>query len=232
MFFFSPAGGMWHDAAAPGATAQRPGGGHFQRHLPRQAQMARRYRVRGSGSAAAAGISARAFTGGSLPVVRVRRSPLSVGQGPGIRRHAGGALARPRADAGDRRGIDAAGGFGDANVIEIPVTPAQAADAQAFVWQSLAANNGVVAPLRTGPYDDSLYYASSDRYSGLHTCNTWAAQGLQAAHLPVYSEGVEFAGQLWRQALRLSPSPGADPVRIDASPGRAPPPPSTQLHGG
>ena len=123
-------------------------------------------------------------------------------------------------------------GFGDGNVIEIPVTPAQAADAQAFVWQSLAANNGAIAPLRAGPYDDSLYYASSARYSGLHTCNTWAAQGLRAAHLPVHSEGVEFAGQLWRQALRLNPGPGADPVRIDTSPGRAPPPPSTQLHGG
>jgi hypothetical protein len=93
--------------------------------------------------------------------------------------------------------------FGDGNVIEIPVTPAQAAEAQAFVWGSLAASNGAISPLLAGPYDDSLYYASSERYSAFHTCNTWAAQGLQAAHLAVHSAGVEFAGQLWRQAQRL-----------------------------
>ena len=96
-------------------------------------------------------------------------------------------------------------------MIEIPVTPAQAADAQAFVWQSLAENNGAIAPLRAGPYDDSLYYASSARYSGLHTCNTWAAQGLRAAQLRFAPEGVEFAGQLWRQALRLNPGPRRRP---------------------
>jgi uncharacterized protein (TIGR02117 family) len=86
--------------------------------------------------------------------------------------------------------------FGAGNVIEIAVTPAQSADAQAFVWRSLATNDGAIAPLRAGPYDGSLYYASSDRYSAAHTCNTWAAQGLQAAHLPVHSQGIVFAGQL------------------------------------
>lgn len=93
--------------------------------------------------------------------------------------------------------------FGDANVIAIPVTAAQAADAEAFVWQSLAADNGNISPLHAGPYDDSLYYASSKRYSAVHTCNTWAAQSLHAAHLPIHSGGVELAGQLWRQAQRL-----------------------------
>jgi hypothetical protein len=122
--------------------------------------------------------------------------------------------------------------FGAGNVIEIAVTPEQSADAQAYIWRSLATNDGAIAPLRAGPYDGSLYYASSERYSALRTCNTWAAQGLQAAHLPVHSRGVAFAGQLWRQAQRLGEVTGADPVRIDASPGRAPPPPSTQLHGG
>jgi hypothetical protein len=93
--------------------------------------------------------------------------------------------------------------FGDGNVIEISVTPAQAAEAQELVWQSLAATNGAIAPLLAGPYDDSLYYASSERYSALHTCNTWAAETLHAAHLAVHSEGIEFAGQVWRQAQRL-----------------------------
>jgi hypothetical protein len=105
--------------------------------------------------------------------------------------------------------------FGAAHVIEIRVSASQAAAAQRFVWQSLAAPdqargdiNGdiqadTVTPLRAGPYDGSLYYASPVRYSALHTCNTWAAQALRAAHLDVHSARVVFAGQLWIQARRL-----------------------------
>jgi hypothetical protein len=105
--------------------------------------------------------------------------------------------------------------FGEGNVVEIPVTTAQAAGAQGFIWKSLSAKDGAIAPLRAGPYDGSLYYASTEGYSAVHTCNTWAAQSLQAAQLPVHPEGVEFAGQLWRQARRLAKTSGADPVRID-----------------
>jgi hypothetical protein len=122
--------------------------------------------------------------------------------------------------------------YGEGNVIKIAVTPAQSADAQAFIWKSLATSQGAIAPLRAGPYDGSLYYASSDRYSAVHTCNTWAAQGLQAANVPVHSRGVIFAGQLWRQVQRLGQNLRADPVRSGASPGPGPPPLSPQLHGG
>jgi len=94
--------------------------------------------------------------------------------------------------------------FGEDNVIEIPVTEAQARLAQQFVWQSLSADRGSVAPLRAGPYEGSLYYAASIGYSGWHTCNTWAAEGLRAAGLPVHSFGVAFAGQLWSQARPLN----------------------------
>jgi hypothetical protein len=93
--------------------------------------------------------------------------------------------------------------FGEDNVIEIPVTEAQARMAQQFVWQSLAADRGSVVPLRAGPYEGSLYYAASKGYSGWHTCNTWAAEDLRAAGLPVHSFGVAFAGQLWIQARPL-----------------------------
>jgi hypothetical protein len=93
--------------------------------------------------------------------------------------------------------------FGEDNVIEIPVTAAQARLAQQFVWQSLSVDRGSVAPLRAGPYEGSLYFAASIGYSGWHTCNTWAAEGLRAAGLPIHSFGVAFAGQLWGQARRL-----------------------------
>jgi hypothetical protein len=100
--------------------------------------------------------------------------------------------------------------FGDDNVIEIAVDAAQARDAQAFVWRSLAAENASIKPLRVGPYDGSLYYAASQRYSALHTCNTWAAEALRAANLPVHSTGVAFSGQLWRQLRALDQERRAD----------------------
>jgi hypothetical protein len=100
-------------------------------------------------------------------------------------------------------GSSAQAAFGEDNVIEIPVSAAQARMAQQFVWQSLAADRAAVAPLRAGPYEGSLYYEASERYSGWHTCNTWAAEALRATALPVHSFGVLFAGQLWIQAQRL-----------------------------
>jgi hypothetical protein len=85
--------------------------------------------------------------------------------------------------------------FGAQHVIEIRVSPSQAAAAQQFVWQSLARQSlaaqgdmqrDTATPLRSGPYDGSLYYASTQRYAALHTCNTWAAQALRAASLDVH----------------------------------------------
>jgi len=93
--------------------------------------------------------------------------------------------------------------FGAQHVLTIPVSTAQQAELQRFVWHSLTAPDGVVAPLQAGPYDASAYYATPLHYSALHTCNTWAAQALHAAQLPVHSAGVMFAGQLWIQARRL-----------------------------
>lgn len=101
--------------------------------------------------------------------------------------------------------------FGAQHVVEIRVSAAQAYAAQQFVWQSLATQGGIegdnVTPLRLGPYEGSLYYASSRRYSALHTCNTWAAQALRAARLDVHSAGVVFADQLWIQARRIQARP-------------------------
>jgi hypothetical protein len=93
--------------------------------------------------------------------------------------------------------------FGGENVIEIPVSAAQLHAAQAFVGRSLLTQNGAIAPLRAGPYESSFYYSTLQRYSAVHTCNTWAAEALKAAGLPVHSLGVDLSGQLWIQARRL-----------------------------
>ena len=89
--------------------------------------------------------------------------------------------------------------FGAPHVMAFEVTVRQAREAQAFVWRSLADHQSLAA----GPYEGSRYFAATPRYSALHTCNTWAAQTLAAAALPVRSAGVIFAWQLWGQLRRL-----------------------------
>jgi len=93
--------------------------------------------------------------------------------------------------------------FGAAGVIRLTLNATQAAALEHFIWNTLAANGGTASELAPGPYAGSFYYASTLRYSGLHTCNTWTAEALRAAGLPVHSVGVELAGQVWRQAQRI-----------------------------
>jgi hypothetical protein len=90
--------------------------------------------------------------------------------------------------------------FGVSGVVELEVTSAEARAIEVFVRESLA-NGEVFAP---GPYEDSLYFAATDRYSAIHTCNTWAAEALRAGGLPVRAKLVVFAGQLWSQVRKLA----------------------------
>lgn len=94
--------------------------------------------------------------------------------------------------------------FGAEEVARLTVSTAQAEALEDFVWRTLATENGTAKLLAPGPYDGSLYYASVVRYSGLHTCNTWTAEGLRAAGLPIHTFGVEFSGQVWRRVRKIS----------------------------
>jgi uncharacterized protein DUF2459 len=94
--------------------------------------------------------------------------------------------------------------FGVNGVIRLQVRAAQALRLEEFIWNTLATHDGVATALAPGPYAGSLYYESTLRYSGLHTCNTWTAEGLQTAGLPIRSFGVEFSGQVWRQVRSLT----------------------------
>jgi uncharacterized protein (TIGR02117 family) len=94
--------------------------------------------------------------------------------------------------------------FGVNGVTRLQVRAAQALMLEEFIWNTLATHDGVATALAPGPYAGSLYYESTLRYSGMHTCNTWTAEGLQTAGLPIRSFGVEFSGQVWRQVRRLT----------------------------
>lgn len=111
--------------------------------------------------------------------------------------------------------------FGEGNVIEIPVTAAQLRSAQDFVWSSLAAEHEAVAPLHAGPYEGSIFYPASPRYSAVHTCNTWAAEALRAANLPIHSGGVALSGQLWMQARGIELRRDANSTDMIGPPSRA-----------
>jgi uncharacterized protein (TIGR02117 family) len=96
--------------------------------------------------------------------------------------------------------------FGAGHVARIPVSPEQLQNAADFVWRSFAVDtDAALRPYAPGPYGGSLFYASSVTYYGLRTCNTWTAEDLQAAQLPVQSFGVIFANQVWGQVSDLAP---------------------------
>jgi hypothetical protein len=100
--------------------------------------------------------------------------------------------------------------FGAENVFELRLTARQTDQIQQFIWRTLAHDQDATMPLEAGPYEGSVFYAATSKYSAIHTCNTWAAQSLQSARLPIHSAGVVFAGQLWAQVRPLAqPQAGA-----------------------
>jgi hypothetical protein len=121
--------------------------------------------------------------------------------------------------------------FGVGHVAALAVTADQARGAQTFIWQSLDQRDNLqgvpdrINSYRRGPYEGSLYFYARPTYSALHTCNTWAAEALKAAPLPIHSAGVLFAGQLWRQVRRLERQRSPELPRASL-PGAA------QAHGG
>jgi hypothetical protein len=93
--------------------------------------------------------------------------------------------------------------FGNGHVIRLTANSAEALAAQAFVWNSLLKEDGAAVFYREGPYEGSLFFGAVPKYSAVYTCNTWAAEGLRAAGLPIHSRGVLFASQLWSQTRRI-----------------------------
>jgi uncharacterized protein (TIGR02117 family) len=63
---------------------------------------------------------------------------------------------------------------------------------------------GTPREIADGPYPGSLFYASTRTYSAGYTCNTWTAEALQSAGLPVNATGVLFAGEVADQARRIA----------------------------
>ncbi len=94
--------------------------------------------------------------------------------------------------------------FGAANVFAIPVSSEGLARLTDYFWEDLEKDpTGVPNPIAAGPYAGSAFYASIGTYEVFHNCNTWTAEVLRLAGVPVNSDGVVFAGQVLDQIRKL-----------------------------
>ena len=90
--------------------------------------------------------------------------------------------------------------FGAANVFALSAPPRGIQRLSDFLWDYLAVDKeGPLRRISTVPYPQSVFYASTGTYNLGHTCNTWTAEALHAAGLPVNAAGVVFAGQVLDQ---------------------------------
>ena len=90
-------------------------------------------------------------------------------------------------------------------MIALPLPQAEVDRVADFLWRYLRKDAaGAPAPFAPGPYPGSVFYASGGTYALGHTCNTWTAEALRAAGMPVGTGGVLFANQVWARARRLA----------------------------
>jgi uncharacterized protein (TIGR02117 family) len=95
--------------------------------------------------------------------------------------------------------------YGSENVLVLPVSRPGLVRLVEYL-QDHVAKAAEGAPLRigAGPEPGSAFFASTGDYSIARTCNTWTAEALQVAGLPIDAAGVIFAGQVLDRARPLA----------------------------
>jgi len=87
--------------------------------------------------------------------------------------------------------------FADDDQVPLAVSAEGRTAMLAFIAQQVEG----AGPIAMGPYEGSLFYATRLRYAATYTCNTWTADAVRAAGVPIDPNGVVFAAQLM-DALR------------------------------
>jgi len=106
------------------------------------------------------------------------------------------ALRAPPADA-----------FGAEHVVPLPLSRTQFDRLTGFIWDDMRKDQrGLPLVIAEGPYPGSVFYASSAIYDVAYTCNTWTADALHVAGLPIDPDGVVFASQLMRRVRSVAQS--------------------------
>jgi uncharacterized protein (TIGR02117 family) len=94
--------------------------------------------------------------------------------------------------------------FGAYNVFVLPAPPEGIQRLSQFLWHFLVKDEkGAPNRIGVGPYPQSVFSASAGTYNLGHTCDTWTAEALRVAGLPVSATGVVFAGQVLDQLPRI-----------------------------
>ena len=100
---------------------------------------------------------------------------------------------------------DPAAAFGREAAIRLRVTPEGMAGLQRYLEDSFEwTDAGDPLRLSDGPYAGAVFYGSAMTYSAGFTCNTWTAEALAQAGLPVRVGGVLFSGQVMAQVRTLA----------------------------
>lgn len=95
--------------------------------------------------------------------------------------------------------------FGPSHVVTLRTSETGLAALLAFLGGYFEGGpHGNLRVAARGPYPGSMFFASPGTYSAVYTCNTWTADALQAAGLPLTSSGVLFAAQVMEQAREVS----------------------------
>jgi uncharacterized protein (TIGR02117 family) len=92
----------------------------------------------------------------------------------------------------------------NAQVFELNLSTAGLDRLSSHLWAAFEkSGDGTPRRLAAGPEAGSVFYAATGTYSATYTCNTWTAEGLRIAGVPVTPAGVVFVSELTDQ-LRTS----------------------------
>jgi uncharacterized protein (TIGR02117 family) len=87
--------------------------------------------------------------------------------------------------------------FGNTNVYAVLVSREGMDRLSRYLWEYLDKDGqGQLHRAADGPYPESAFYGSAGTYDIANTCNTWTAEALNVAGLPVSAAGVVFADQV------------------------------------
>ena len=94
--------------------------------------------------------------------------------------------------------------FGVGNVIGLAVSQAGLEGLRTFLRNAVQRNpDGYPVRLGAGPYEGGAYLSSTAAYSLLYTCNTWTADALRHAGLPLAPVAV-FSDDIMMQVRRIA----------------------------
>ena len=94
-----------------------------------------------------------------------------------------------------------------AQIFELRLTAAAERQLIYFISQTFArANSNSRAPARPGLFPYSRFYPAAGKFSVLRTCNTWVAEALASAGLPISPRSVLTAGNLASQLADIGKS--------------------------